>query len=161
MECRVCACVHTRMVRLECTLRDETLVCVGCAELLARCPINACGREIVRRAHKRGSSKNNNVEGLSASLSPSSTLPIPISEHLKCPLSNMTPIADPVRCEDGVTYERSAILDWLARSGESPIVPGVRLDAARLRLKKKVNSMDTNDKTEYEIWRKIQFIFIC
>lgn len=38
----------------------------------------------------------------------------------RCPIS-MEPMVDPVLCEDGQTYERTNILEWLSRSPTSPL----------------------------------------
>ena len=41
-------------------------------------------------------------------------------------------MVDPVVAEDGNTYERAAILKWLASKGTSPLDPSCPLDASRL-----------------------------
>lgn len=43
-----------------------------------------------------------------------------ILHHLRCPITLELP-RDPVTCEDGQTYERHAILTWLANHETSPI----------------------------------------
>ena len=80
-------------------------------------------------------------------------------EMLICPISQDL-IEDPVLCEDGYIYERSAILNWWKRSKTSPITkqrlsakPGINIqddcikvfyksmvDAFKLQEKKKVNA---------------------
>ena len=80
-------------------------------------------------------------------------------EMLICPISQDL-IEDPILCEDGYIYERSAILDWWNRSKISPITkqklstkPGINIqgdcikvfyksmvDAFKLQEKKKENA---------------------
>jgi hypothetical protein len=40
--------------------------------------------------------------------------------EFRCPIS-MEPMVDPVLCEDGHTYERQNILEWISRSPTSPL----------------------------------------
>jgi hypothetical protein len=47
-----------------------------------------------------------------------------------CPLSSRV-MQDPVRAEDGFTYERATIEDWLATRDTSPQLPGVSMGDPR------------------------------
>ena len=54
-----------------------------------------------------------------------------ISKHLLCAITQEL-MVDPVLAEDGRTYERSAIVKWLATKSTSPLDPSCRLDVSRL-----------------------------
>ena len=54
-----------------------------------------------------------------------------MSKHLVCSITQELPV-DPVLAEDGHTYERAAIIQWIATKRTSPIDDNCRLDASRL-----------------------------
>ena len=55
-----------------------------------------------------------------------------ISKHLLCPITQEL-MVDPVLAEDGRTYERLAIVKWLATKSTSPLDPSCSIDASQLR----------------------------
>ena len=54
-----------------------------------------------------------------------------ISKHLICPITQEL-MVDPVLAEDGHTYERASIIEWLTTKSTSPLDSGKRLDVSRL-----------------------------
>ncbi len=54
-----------------------------------------------------------------------------IPEHLKCSFT-LELMVDPVLAEDGNTYERAAIVEWIAANGTSPLDPSRPLNPSRL-----------------------------
>lgn len=57
---------------------------------------------------------------------PRRTLPVAVTELealLRCPITH-EPMSDPVMSPYGITYERTAILDWLKRSATDPCTRG-------------------------------------
>jgi hypothetical protein len=79
-----------------------------------------------------------------------------IPDEFICPIS-LEIMKDPVICEDGNSYERKFILDWLARSKTSPITrdplsserifPNESLKAAIDNWKSEKNKKKSNNKT--------------
>ena len=78
---------------------------------------------------------------------------IGIPDEFCCPLS-FEPMVDPVEAEDGFTYERSAITDWLGRSATSPLTRqpmGKRLKPNRVlkqQIEKEAGEVDIARFTE-------------
>ena len=90
-------------------------------------------------AKKRAAEEESSSSSVSSSSSSSddaykrakSTLAADISEHLICSITQELPV-DPVLAEDGHTYERAAITQWIATKSTSPIDDNCPLDASRL-----------------------------
>ena len=51
---------------------------------------------------------------------------------LKCGITQEL-MFDPVMAEDGMTYERAAIVEWLKNHDTSPIIPSIKISLAGLR----------------------------
>src|ERR1700722_19151793 len=70
-------------------------------------------------------------------------------ESLKCPITGEI-FRDPVIAQDGHTYERKAITDWLQQNGSSPITQE-SMDVSTLRTNHVVRKMIDEFTTMYQL----------